>query len=261
MIRNYANLSTGQMHYRSAGSGEAVILLHMSGSSSDEYEALGNLLSDKFAVYAPDFFGFGSSDRPSRYLSFEQHAASVVEFMDSLGIRQASFVGNLVGANISAHIAAAQPDRVKSLLLFHPCYNPDPDFYRNMRHAPVFSEIKVAADGSHLSEIWARASKYGEPAQETDDRAVCLHRAGPFGEALHWALCEDVDFEAVLRHVSCPACMFAYEKMENETVRAAAKLPQIICEFSLLEGATPYFFRVNPQAAAAEILRFLWKTA
>lgn len=258
MLKNYANLSTGQMHYRFAGSGEAVILLHMSGSSSDEYENLGNLLSDKFTVYAPDFFGFGSSDQPVQYFSFEQHAVSVIELMDYLGIQSAYFLGNLVGANIAAHIAAEYPTRVKKLLLFHPCYNPDPNFYKNMRYAPVFSEIKVSPDGSHLSKIWASAAKYGEPAQETDDRAVCLHRAGPFGEALHWALCEDDNFESVLTNVTCPTVMFAYDGMENETVKMAAKLPVLNCEFILLEHATPYFFRVAPQTAAAKVLPLIW---
>ena len=40
MKRAYLDLSRGQLHYRCAGSGTPVIMLHMSGSSSDEYEVV-----------------------------------------------------------------------------------------------------------------------------------------------------------------------------------------------------------------------------
>lgn len=256
MKRAYADLRRGQMHYRYAGGGEPVVMLHMSGSSSDEYERTGQILAEKYAVYALDFFCFGGSDRTEKYLSFAQHMETVLEFMDVMGIEKASLVGNLVGANIAVHLAADHPERVNKLAMLHLCYNPDPDFYRNMRYGPVFEQIQLADDGSHLMEMWARAAKYGEAKEVSDARAVCLHKAGDLGEALHWALCEDEDFESFVRRVQVPAKLFAYGKMENKTTELAAALMKN-CRYELLADATPYFARATPQVCAQKLLAFL----
>lgn len=258
MKRAYVDLSRGQMHYRYAGnSGEYVVLLHMSGSSSDEYEQVGNILANKYRVYAIDMFGFGSSDRPSpeNYLSFQQHMDTVLEFMDAIGINRAYMSGNLVGANILIHMAADHPDRLIKVCLFHPCYNPDPNYYKNMRHGPIFAQILPTDDGSHLKEMWSRSAKYGESAVVTDARAVCLHKAGDLGEALHWALCEDEDFESYVRRVAVPAKIFAYSKMENKTTEMAAGIIKN-CEYELLSPASPYFVRANPEFYADKITAF-----
>lgn len=257
MKRAYLDLSCGQMHYRYAGIGEqAIIMIHMSGSSSDEYEKTGDLLADSYRVYAIDLFGFGNSDRSAKYLSFVEHRDTVVEFMDSIGLAKAAFVGNLVGSNISAHIAAKYPERVSSIALFHPCYHPDPNYYRNARYGPVFEQIPLSDDGAHLKEIWARSAKYGESKEVTDARAVCLHKAADWGEALHWALCEDEDFESVLRNVKVPAKAFGYEKLAYPNVELASRLMSM-GEFELLHRCSPYFFRATPNLAAEKIKDFI----
>ena len=254
MKRAYLDLSRGQLHYRCAGSGTPIIMLHMSGSSSDEYEVVGNLLAQKYAVYALDLYGFGGSDVPAKYLSFTEHMQTVIEFMDAMMIGRAYFVGNLVGANITVHLAAEHPERVIKAALFHPCYNPDPDFYHNLRNSATFAEIPITDDGSHLKEIWARSAKYGESAAVSNDRAVCLHKARGFGEALHWALCEDEDFESFVKRVTVPAKIFAYDKMENKTTEIAASL-MADCKYELIH-ATPYFARATPEICAEKLGAF-----
>jgi len=54
MKRAYVDLPGGQLHYRYCGQGEPLILIHMSGSSSDEFEEIGGYLQDSFSVYALD---------------------------------------------------------------------------------------------------------------------------------------------------------------------------------------------------------------
>lgn len=250
MTRNYVDLTRGQMHYRWAGQGEPILLLHMSGSSSDEYEEVGNILARQYQVFAPDFFGFGSSDRPEHYLSFEEHMETIYEFCEKLGLVFVRVVGNLVGANIACHMAARHPELVKSLTLFQVCYNQDPNYYKDRRAS--FSQIPVAEDGSHLKEIWDRSSKYGESAEVTDGRAICLHKAGTLGEALHWALCEDENFHDVLKKIEIPAKIFAYRKMDIVTPEQAAAVMGN-CKFKAID-ATPYFARATPQAFCKMVL-------
>ena len=66
MKKAYIDLKRGQMHYRFAGNGDPVVMLHMSGNSSGEYEGSGNILAQKYSVYAVDLFGFGYSDKPEK---------------------------------------------------------------------------------------------------------------------------------------------------------------------------------------------------
>jgi len=257
MKKAYVDLSRGQMHYRYAGeTGEPVILLHMSGSSSDEYETVGTILSARYRVYAIDLYGFGGSDRPENYLSFHENMETVLEFMDAMKIERANLVGNLVGANISVHFCAEHPDRVLKAVFFHPCYNEDPKFFINMRHGPVYTPVFPAADGSHLAVIWSRCDKYGETPEVTDARARCVHMAADRGEALHWALCEDEDFESYVRRVQAPAKAFGYSKMDHKSVKQAADLMKN-CKYELLDPASPYFARATPELCAQKIAEFI----
>ncbi|MBU2644858.1 alpha/beta hydrolase, partial [bacterium] len=66
MKRAYADIPEGQMHYRHAGNGDPVVMIHMSGSSSDEFEEVGAFLAEHYSVYALDLLAFGSSDKPPR---------------------------------------------------------------------------------------------------------------------------------------------------------------------------------------------------
>lgn len=252
MKRAYVDLPYGQMHYRYAGAGQPVILLHMSGSSSDEYERVGNILSKQFSVYAPDFMGFGDSDRPSHYFSFEEHAASIKNFADVLGIETAYVAGNLVGANITVHLSADYPEFVKKAALFHVCYNRDPQYWPSMRNT-VFSKIPIAEDGSHLMTMWARSHKYGDAPEVSNERCICLHKANDWGEALHWALCDDNEFETYLPRMRAKSVMFAYSVMEHETPAQAAKIIDD-CSFEFLPDSTPYIARTQPQRYVDKLL-------
>ena len=256
MRRAYTDLSRGQMHYRYAGEGRPLLMLHMSGSSSDEFEKAGELLSKRYRVYAPDLFGFGSSGKPEVYLSVTEHMEATREFCESLSIRKANVCGNLVGANIACRLAAAAPDLVDRLALFHVCCHPDPCHYKNLRYSPVFSQVPLSGDGSHLLELWARSVKYGESVSVTDDRVKCLHQAGSLGESLHWALCDDTDFPRCLREIKAHSVVYAYDFMDTAAAAYGAGLiPD--CRFEILKSATPYLSRVDPRFFALKVVQAL----
>jgi len=255
MKRAYVDIPEGQMHYRHAGAGSAnVILLHMSGSSSDEYEQTGDLLAQQgYRVFAMDLLGFGSSDRPPRYYSLAEHANTVLEFMDALGLDKALIYGNLATANMAAHLGVTHPHRVSGLLLAHPLYSDDPVQYAKKKDLPEYSVIVPQADGSHMMELWARAFKYGEPPEICDARCRCLHAAGDLGESLHWALFEDTPVDQLFPLIKVPTVVAAYGSFREPELLGEVALRLIPdCKFHLLPapGGTPYISRSNPQAVA-----------
>lgn len=211
MKRAYADLARGQLHYRHAGSGDPLLFIHMSAGSSAEFETCGDMLAKRFSVFAPDLFGCGFSDKPEPYLSIREHMDTIREFMDAMGIRDAICAGSLVGANICARLGAAHPERVKGLLLVGLCYHPEPDFYPALRYQPVFALTPPSDDGGHLMSMWEKSSRYGDSAETRDVRALGIHLCGRFAEAMHWALCEDVDFRECLPDIQAPTVIATYD--------------------------------------------------
>ncbi len=249
MKRAYVDTPKGQMHYRFGGTGsKSVICIHMSGSSSDEFEGFGELMVQRgYRVYALDLFGFGPSDPPSTYYSLSDHAQTVLDFMDALHISNAVLYGNLASGNLAVHSAILSPEKVEGLFLTHPIYSDDANQFHSKRHRPEYEVIVPQIDGSHLMEMWRRAAKYGATAAIADARCRCLYQAGDLCESLHWALFEDEILSNLLPKIVAPTVVIAYGTFGDPLqLRQAADQMQK-GTYHLLEEATPYTIRSTPE--------------
>lgn len=258
MRRGYVDIPEGQMHYRFAGSGDsAIVLLHMSGSSSEEFETLGDALASRgYRVVAPDLLGFGSSDHPSHYYySMDEHIASILALLDGLNVEKACFYGNMATANMAARLAVKHPERVTGLMLMHPLYNPEPDYFRRRGRLPGFCKIEPSADGSHLQEMWKRSHKYGDPVTVSDRRCADMVKAGEWSETLHWALHEDTPFGQYVPQLQSKTVIAAYSFFGEPTLLSelATHLPN--GAFEQVENATPYITRREPERMAALVCK------
>jgi pimeloyl-ACP methyl ester carboxylesterase len=110
-----------RVHFRDAGAGPAVVLLH-GGWGHDAYpfdDAVAALAPHRRAV-VPDRIGYGQSGRPLRELPHRFHermAEELVLLLDQLGIRSATLWGHSDGAVVAAWTAILYPERVDALLL------------------------------------------------------------------------------------------------------------------------------------------------
>ena len=127
MKRGYAEVPEGQMHYRIEGEGEPVILLHMAVASGDEFVRPIHYLSKYYCAIAPDFLSAGDSDPAPFPYSIADHAKSVINFMDSMGIKKAHIVGHHLGATVGMEVQINSPERVNKLVLSGFGYHPDPE--------------------------------------------------------------------------------------------------------------------------------------
>lgn len=64
-----------------------------------------------------DFYGFGKTPHPDYPLTVGDYAKGVLELMDELGIKKASFTGHSFGGRVAIEIAAKFPERVEKLVL------------------------------------------------------------------------------------------------------------------------------------------------
>ena len=72
-------------------------------------------------VLAPDYFGFGRSDKPTRIedYSYDFHSASIERFADELDLRDATVVVQDWGGPIGLRLAVERPDRVARLVILN----------------------------------------------------------------------------------------------------------------------------------------------
>lgn len=96
--RHYLTIhgATGKrrVHFRMAGSGPPLLMIHQSPRSSAEYESLMRQWAEHFTCIAPDTPGFGQSDpldHPAPEI--EDFADAIVEFADAVGIGQIAGYG------------------------------------------------------------------------------------------------------------------------------------------------------------------------
>jgi pimeloyl-ACP methyl ester carboxylesterase len=117
IFRRFADLSHGQVHYREAGEGEVLLLLHGSPGSSRQLLRLIARFAPTMRVIAPDTPGNGDSvPLPSEAPTIADLAAGTLEFMDRKGLKRARVYGTHTGAAIGAELALLAPERVQSLV-------------------------------------------------------------------------------------------------------------------------------------------------
>lgn len=106
-----------ELYYREKGCGEALILLHGNGESSDYFEHQIEYFSDSYRVIAIDTRGHGKSPRGSAEFSIAQFSEDLYGFMNKMRIPSAIILGFSDGANIAMKFAMAHPERVDALIL------------------------------------------------------------------------------------------------------------------------------------------------
>ena len=106
--------------YLEAGQGPPVVLLHGLGATNASMLPTLNDLAHDYRVIAPDFPGFGESEKPIRSYHSGFFAKWAVALLDRLGIQKAYFVGNSMGGRVSIEVALRFPERVDRMVLLAP---------------------------------------------------------------------------------------------------------------------------------------------
>ncbi len=110
-----------RMHYVDEGAGDPVLLLHGEPTWAYLYRKMIPPLAEAARVLAPDYFGFGRSDKPTRIedYSYDFHYASIERFADELELRGTTVVVQDWGGPIGLRLAVERPDRVSRLVILN----------------------------------------------------------------------------------------------------------------------------------------------
>jgi pimeloyl-ACP methyl ester carboxylesterase len=257
MKRAYADIPDGQIHYRVEGNGNPVLLLHMAVASSDEYSRVMHFLAPMYRAIALDFLGAGDPDPAPYAYQVIDHAKTVVNFMDSIGIKKASIIGQFNGAMIAAEVAINWPERVDKLVLAGTGFWEESEAI-SLNEPPNFTtKVEIKPDGSHLLEWWRRACLWGNYSLDIlEERVLEYIKAGPRGEEAHWAGAA-YDLKPRLPLITCPTLVlnapgypFHYLAKDVNNLIPDSKLTTI-------QNGPMYLDRAMPKEFAESIMDFL----
>jgi haloalkane dehalogenase len=110
-----------RMHYLDEGEGEPVLLLHGEPTWSFLYRKMIPPLARVARCIAPDYFGFGRSDKPTdrAWYSYERHVGSITRLADHLDLRRITLVVQDWGGPIGFRFAVENPERVTKIVVMN----------------------------------------------------------------------------------------------------------------------------------------------
>ncbi len=258
VTRAFVDTPNGQIHYRTAGSGPPVLLLHQTPRSSDEFRDVIPLLARDLRVVAMDTIGYGDSYKPARTCAIEDYARGVLDLLDGLGIARAAVVGHHTGSVIAVELTASYPERVERLVLSASPYVDAEDRERRQSRPPI-DEVEERENGSHLTELWQRRLGFypqGRPDLLTRFVVDAL-RAGDKMEEGHRAV-SAYRMETKVSLIRCPTLLVCGTEDPFSYPRMAVLARHIAGSRAVpIPGGTVAVVDQMPAEFAAAILPFL----
>jgi haloalkane dehalogenase len=164
------------------GDGEPIVLLHGQPTWSYLYrKVIPPLLEAGHRCIAPDYAGFGRSDKPTElaWYSFDRHCQLTATLLEDLDIRGATAVLHDWGGNIGFRLAVEHPERIARIVIldtgiFTGKYAmPEPwlrfrDFVERTEDVPVSMLVSRATARGMSDEV---AAAYDAPYPNAESKA------------------------------------------------------------------------------------------
>lgn len=139
------------LHFKVAGEGKPLVLLHGLFGSLENLGAIARLLASEFTVYSVDLPNHGRSSHNSGVdLAFM--ADAVWQWMAQEGLPGAGIVGHSLGGKVAMEVALAHPDHIAKLVVIDVAPVPYPP-----RHHDVFAGLNAIRPAELASRAEAEA--------------------------------------------------------------------------------------------------------
>jgi pimeloyl-ACP methyl ester carboxylesterase len=140
-------------HYREAGEGQTIVLLHASPRSGKMLEPLGELLKDSFKVIIPDLPGFGMTDAlPEPISTLQEVVPFLNKFTEAIDLQNFSLYGTATGAQLGIAFANIFPEKINTLYLDNAAHFEEEEYQNIVKN--YFLDLSPNLEGKHLSDLW-----------------------------------------------------------------------------------------------------------
>jgi len=262
-----------RLHYLSAGSGPAVILLHGYTQTSRMWTPLIPQLAEKFTVIAPDLPGIGDSDIPPDGLDMKTAAIRIHELAVSLGIERATVVGHDIGLMVAYAYAAQFPAETEKLLVmdaflpgvagWEDVYN-NPGIWHFRFNGPTPEALVDGRERIYFEHFWNNfAADKTHSIPETDRQSYTAAYARPGRMRAGWQYF--VSFQQAARDFAelsrtklvMPVLAIGGEKANGDLLGRQMKLVAANAKMVVLKNTGHWVMEEQPEQTTRALLEFL----
>ena len=260
-----------RMHYIEEGTGDPVLLLHGEPSWAFLYRKLIPPIAEVARAVAPDYFGFGRSDKPIQVegYSYDFHYTSIERLVDELDLRAATVVVQDWGGPIGLRLAVEHPERVARLVILNTGIGagraPSPEwlrfraFMRRVGNEIVPGQLVRLSCVTELADDVVEAYNAPFPTPESKAGVVAFPELVPT-EADHPSASKMLEVRAALERWEKPTLVLFSDSdpifSPAAAERLAARIPGAGAA-EIVSGAGHFLQEDRGEEIAGRIVRFL----
>ncbi|WP_433346712.1 alpha/beta fold hydrolase [Micromonospora sp. CA-111912] len=212
-----------RVHYKRAGTGPVVVLLHGSGSSMHAFDSVAARLAQASDVVRLDLPGFGlTGPRPDRDYRIGTYVATVASFMAALNVAHYTVAGNSLGGNLAWNLALSHPGRVDGLVLINATGYPEKTLPAGLRLArnpllrPLLRRwLPRSATERSLREAVGQHSKIVDDAM-VDRVHTLMNRPGNRSAFVDLANTDQPDRSSLIKQIAVPALVLRSASIDGQ---------------------------------------------
>ncbi len=263
MRKGYIDTEYGQVHYRSTGSnGPVIMLLHITPTSSAQFDAALPHLGAQARAYALDTPGYGMSDPPPGQIGPAEYGDRILAAMRKITTEKVVLVGIATGAVFALEAARRSPKAVSHLVLGSVPFYTAAELVERAGH---LHEPDMRRDGSHIQRVWTDLEhKYGAYNSVADIHQMVMDLCNVYDRNL-WGLkaveesLRTGEMERIFRAVCHPTLVLSPDTPARTYAKRVADLiPGATLE--VITGAGIPLPYNNGPGYADHILRFVQRT-
>lgn len=263
-----------RMHYVAEGVGDPVLLLHGEPTWAYLYRRMIPILARVARVVAPDYFGFGRSDKPTHIAdySYDFHYRSIERLADELDLRETTVVVQDWGGPIGLRLAVERPERVARLVILNTGIGagraPSPEwlrfreFIRRVGTELVPGQLVQITCVSELDDAVVEAYNAPFPTPESKAGVLAFPELVPT-ELDHPSAAKMLEVRAALERWEKPALVLFSDSDPIFTPVAAERMAARIPgagHAEIIAGAGHFLQEEKGEEIAERIARFLGET-
>lgn len=269
----FAEVNGVRLHYRIAGQGDPVVLLHGYTQDSHMWLPLMAELARTHTVIAPDLRGFGKSSAPALGYTKSEMSQDVHALLRSLGHRRVRMVGHDIGLMIAYAYAARNPSEVDRIVLMDAFLPGVGDWknvwlLRDLWHFHFHGEVPLALvkgrERTYFEHFWNDfAADRAHSIPERDRRLYAKAYAQPghmrAGFEVFRAFEQDAKDLAGFAQTPLPMPMLVVtgEKASGEFLIQQARLVATKVEGVVIRGSGHWLMEEAPEQVIPKLVDFL----
>jgi pimeloyl-ACP methyl ester carboxylesterase len=269
----FADVNGVRLHYRIAGQGSPVVLLHGYAQTGHMWLPLVPSLAQRHTVIVPDLRGAGDSSKPASGYDKKTLAVDIHGLADSLGFDRVSIVGHDIGLMVAYAYAAQFPQATARAVLmdaFLPGIGNWKDVWllRDLWHFHFYGEVPLALvqgrERIYFEHFWndfAADPKHSVPEADRQIYAAAYAQPGGMRAGFEYFRSFERDAQdfaqlATVR-LAMPMLVLTGEKASGDFLIEQAKLVASDVRGVVIKGSGHWLMDEAPAAVMPAIIDFV----